>query len=212
MARICLPLVCRWEVNRASSSLTQEPLIVVANHLSNFDIPILVITVPERIAFLGQERLFHPPLGPLWKSFGSFPVRQGKVDRQAFRQANDVLKNKGWALGMFPEGVKSPNSELLPAYLGTAFIALHSNAHILPVGIAGTENITHKLSSPPPLLNRPLVRINIGKPFKLPHIEGRPSQDQLHQFTNIIMGQVAKLLPEGYRGLYGDICDEYRKS
>lgn len=52
----------------------------------------------------------------------------------------------------------------------------------------------------------PICRLsaNIGQPFTPPVIEGRPSREVMHSILDMIMGRIAALLPEGYRGVYAD--------
>jgi 1-acyl-sn-glycerol-3-phosphate acyltransferase len=200
--KVLLPLLCCWEVQKEKEPLPSEPLIIVANHLSNFDIPLLGICLPRKISFMGEEELFRFPLNLLWCALGSFPVHRRWVDRKAFYKASEVLKKKGWVLGMFPEGIKSPNAQLLKAHPGAALIAFRNDAYILPVGIAGTEKVKERIKVPSYLFRRPLVTLNLGKPFKLPPVEGRPTHNQLDSFTDFIMRQLAELLPQNYRGVY----------
>jgi 1-acyl-sn-glycerol-3-phosphate acyltransferase len=84
-----------------------------------------------------------------------------------------------------------------------AFIALRSNAVMLPVGISGTEKIRHKYQgSDKKLFYRPRVTVNIGQPFRLPPVNGKPSRADLVTSTETVMKSIADLLPEDYRGVY----------
>jgi 1-acyl-sn-glycerol-3-phosphate acyltransferase len=151
---------------------------------------------------MAKEESFHSPFfSPLLHGLGSFPVSRGQIDRKALRKASELL-GKGIALGIFPEGRRNPDAQLQSAHLGTAFIALHADAFILPVGITGTEKIKKRTKSINALLRRPQVVVNIGEPFKLPPVNGKLTRAQLASFTDFIMRRVAELLPESYRGAY----------
>jgi 1-acyl-sn-glycerol-3-phosphate acyltransferase len=192
-------LTC-YRVNGRGNVPKQGPLIVVANHLSNFDPPLLSTSLPCRIVFMAKEELFrHPILGPLTKGWQAFPVNRDKIDREALRQADQVVR-QGLALGLFPEGTRSPSAKLQQGYTGAALIALRSGCPILPVGIAGTENF-NKLDF---VFHRPKITVNIGKPFTLPAHGGRMTKEQLAPATDIMMKKIAELLPESYRGYYAD--------
>ena len=201
VAKVLLSVCCHWEIKNPKNALPQGPLIVAANHISWFDIPILGISLPRRIAFMGKEELFHPPFGFFFYRLGGFPVRRDEPDRRAIHKAEELLKD-GWALGMFPEGKRSRNAQLQQAYPGVALIALRGNATILPVGIVGTEKIKQRVASLSSLFHRPKVIVNIGETFKLPPSSGKLSRDQLTQSTDLIMKRIAELLPENYRGVY----------
>lgn len=193
-----LLLLSDWEVEGRGNVPHSGPLIVVANHLNLPDPPLLTASIPRRIIFMAKEELFRSRGGPFIRWFGAFPVRRGELDREAIRQAMKVL-DAGLALGMFPEGRRSPNSQLILAEPGTALIALRSRAPILPVGISGTEKV-QGLSI---FRHRPRIRVNIGQPFTLP-FEGRPTREKLSQATELIMRRIAELLPPKYQGVYGN--------
>jgi 1-acyl-sn-glycerol-3-phosphate acyltransferase len=203
MLPVFFPLLCRWEIKGERGSLPEGPLIVAANHLSNYDIPLLVISISRRISFMGQEELYRFPFGVGFRLFDSFPIHRGRVDRQAFDKVNEVLSREDWALGMFPEGRKSPTAQLQPAHPGTALIALQSDAYILPVGISGTEKVKERIERPTSFFHRPLVTASIGKPFKLPQqADGKMTRGHLKSCADIIMAKLCELLPQAYHGVY----------
>jgi 1-acyl-sn-glycerol-3-phosphate acyltransferase len=199
-----LSIVCDYEIKNRNVSIPDEPLIVVSNHLSWFDIPLLAIAIPRRISFMAKKEYFHSPVHAfLLRLYGSFTVDRGSVDRTAFDQAAKALQD-GRALGIFPEGTRSRTLRLQQGKLGAAFIALRSNPVILPVGISGTEKIRQKYEGKKRLFYRPKVTVNIGQPFRLPPVSGKPGRADLAKSTETIMRQIADLLPEDYRGVYRD--------
>ena len=199
-----LRLLCRYKVENKIGAMPEEPVVVVANHLSWIDIPLVGVCIPRRIAFMAKKEYaksrFH---GALIRLFGSFTVERGTVDRTALRLADEALR-KGCALGMFPEGTRSTTLQLKRGGLGAAFIALRNDAFILPVGIAGTEKVRQRYQNKRRFLHRPQVTVNIGQPFKLPRVEESPTRAQLASSTETIMRRLAELLPESYRGVYRD--------
>ena len=103
------------------------------------------------------------------------------------------------AVVIFPEGHISPNHSMQEAKAGAAFLAIKTQAAILPVGIYGTETFS------PRRMLFPVSRfyVNIGQPFTPPVIEGRITRDVFNSVLGMIMGRVAALLPEEYQGVYG---------
>ncbi len=83
---------------------------------------------------------------------------------------------------------------------GVTYLALRSQAPILPVGITGTEGIPGLLRVAVPLRR---IHVHIGQPFTLPVIEGNVPRPQVDQLIEMIMRRVADLLPPEYRGVYG---------
>ncbi len=118
------------------------------------------------------------------------------------RQASKVL-TKGLALIVFPEGSRSKNTQLQPAFPGSALIALRNDVPILPVGIAGTE----KIRGVAWLLRRPRVIVNIGHPFSLAPAGSKLTKVELAGLTDSMMARIAELLPLKYRGHYAEKRD-----
>jgi len=144
-----------------------------------------------------RELFYSRVIGYFIRGFGSFPVHRGQLDRKALRQAEQLLA-QGLALVMFPEGKRSKSAQLEPGFSGSALIAWHSGAPILPVGISGTERI----KGAGWLLRRPQITVNIGRPFYLPPVSSKLTKLKLAEHTDFIMERIAGLLPPEYRGNY----------
>jgi 1-acyl-sn-glycerol-3-phosphate acyltransferase len=190
----------RWKVEGRENIPGEGPLLIVANHLNNADPPLISVSLKRKTMFMAKEELFRSRfIGYFMKGFGAFPVHRGRLDRQALRQAEEVLHG-GMVLVMFPEAMRSKSGKLQAAFPGSALIAMHCRVPILPVGITGTERMKH-LSW---MLHHPRILVNIGKPFRLPKTDGKVSRADLDKSTNLIMGHIAELLPVEYRGYYTD--------
>jgi 1-acyl-sn-glycerol-3-phosphate acyltransferase len=206
-AAVALRFLCSYELRNRKRKLPDGPLIIVSNHLSWFDIPLIGIAIPRQIAFMAKKEYFHSRFHRhLVDLYGGFTVERGAVDGTALRKAFDVLDG-GRCLGLFPEGTRSKSLQLQQGHVGTAFIALHKNAYILPIGISGTEKIRIKFQRITNILYRPRVVVNIGEPFILPDVQGHPSRKDRDRATVIIMNRIAELLPESYRGVYRNNAD-----
>jgi 1-acyl-sn-glycerol-3-phosphate acyltransferase len=191
-------LLTRRQVKGSENIPMQGPLLVVSNHLSLADPPLLGISLKRKMAFVAKNQLFR-----FWllswalRNLGAFPVHRGQQDRQALRQTYQVLADSR-ALIIFPEGMRSRNGHLRPAFFGAAQIASRSGAPILPVGISGTEKLEH-LSW---WWRRPQVTVNIGHPFSLPPLRSNMTKGERMEFTHSIMQHIAELLPVDYQGDY----------
>ena len=198
VARITLFLLICRQVRGVENVPGQGPLLIVSNHLSLADPPLLNISFRRQVKFMAKAKLFRfKPFGYFLRGLGAFPVRQGKPDRKALHEAEQVL-GQGFALVIFPEGMRSRSGRLRQPFSGATLVALRSGAPILPVGITGTE----KLERFPWLLRRPRATVNIGSPFYLPPVSSKLTSVKLDELTNYIMQHVARLLPEEYRGNY----------
>jgi 1-acyl-sn-glycerol-3-phosphate acyltransferase len=204
---VCRPVVksvlfflIRCRVKGKENIPSQGPLLVVSNHIHLVDPILISLVISRKVAFMAKEELFRSKFSAFFmRNFGAFPVRRGRMDREAFKQANQVLA-KGRALVMFPEGRRSPDLQLQPALLGSAFIALRSGALILPIGVSGTE----KVKGIGWIWRRPRVTINIGRPFSLPPVRGRLIKQKRVELTDYIMSRIAELLSPEYRGNYAE--------
>ena len=196
--RILFSLLTSRQVRGKENIPSQGSLLVVANHLNLADPPLLTISLGRKVIFMAKEGLFRSHfLGYFIRSFGAFPVYRKQTDRQAIRQAKQVLA-EGLVLAMFPEGKRSRSAQLQPALSGSALIARHSGAPILPVGITGTE----KIKGVAWVLHRPQITVNIGRPFYLPSVSSKLTKVELAKFTDSMMCHIAELLPVEYRGDY----------
>lgn len=171
--------------------------IVVANHCSNLDPPIIgwaTGNLAGRIVhFMAKiEMRGWPIIGWLATQSGVYFVRRGERDRAAQRLSLEALA-AGRPIGMFPEGTRSRDGRLQDGKAGAAFLAMRSGAQLLPLGIAGTHRIFPGRSRWPRATR---IRIHIGEPFSLPHRpSGRLDRMELKQGTGRIMAEIAALLP-----------------
>jgi 1-acyl-sn-glycerol-3-phosphate acyltransferase len=176
--------------------------LVVVNHLSVFDPPLLGTLLPRRSWALAAEKYRrHPLFGPIMRLVGVIFVRRGEVDRRALRAALKVLREDGVVV-LAPEGTRSGTGQLQRAKTGAAYLASRTGATVVPVAITGTE----KMVSAVKRLRREQVRVVVGEPFKLPTTGERVKGPQLVAYTDLIMCRLAALLPESYRGYYRTRC------
>jgi len=198
IVRVLLPLLVRLEVVGKENFPERGPYILVTNHLSVFDTPVLLFLCPHTIrAFAAAKHRRNPVYAPLLAMAGSIWVRRGEVDREALRGAMEALQ-RGEVLGMAPEGTRARGVYALQrGKTGAAYLATRAGVPIVPVGLVGTEKIKENL----PRLRRTDVRVVIGEPFLLPE-SGRVRGPKLREYTDMIMRRIAALLPEEYRGVY----------
>ena len=203
-----------------------EALMVVSNHFSWFDAPLLAIFLPFQPTFLvateSQKKWY---VRFFLNIFGGIPIWRGQVDRKALRSAAQVLNNGG-RLGIFPEGGIDPgvaakvargevvpnirnhasriSAELVQPRSGIALLTSQTDARILPVALIGTELIMGNIFN----FRRTPVTIKIGEPFKAievdPELQGREKRQRLDEVANGIMREIAYLFPNENRGPYRD--------
>lgn len=179
------------------------PFILVANHCSQADPPLLGWATGYQIGrvvhFMAKEEMQRwPVIGWLADRSGVFFVRRGEGDRASQRTALALLA-KGEPIGIFPEGTRSRDGRMREARPGAALLAIRSGAPIIPVGIAGTHRMFPGRSKLP---RRTRVTFRIGRPFKLEHqATGRIDRAGLATGTQRITDEIAALLPPAQRPL-----------
>jgi 1-acyl-sn-glycerol-3-phosphate acyltransferase len=155
-----------------------DPLVVVSNHASYFDPPIVSNCVRRPVAYMAKQELFEiPVLAQAIKLYGAYPVSRGNADRNAIRAALECLEN-GWAVGVFLQGTRTPDGRITEPKKGAALLAAKAQAPILPVSLWGTEGILAKGSSIPRAVE---LTIRIGKVIAPP---SSTNKEQLEVVTH----------------------------
>jgi 1-acyl-sn-glycerol-3-phosphate acyltransferase len=171
------------------------PYIIAANHLSWTDIMLIPAAVPGNVVYMAKEEALHGKLGWLVHFLGAFPVKRGEADRQAMRTADDLLK-KGKVLAIFPEGTRSKTCTLAKGHAGLGMIALRAGVPVLPVAIWGSEHALKKF--------RPQVTVCYGEPIVFKPKGAKVTRKEIESATQEVMYRIAAMLPERYRGVYGE--------
>ena len=120
--------------------------VIVCNHMSQLDIPVLFNKLPTPIRFLAKRSLFYIPIfgWSLWIA-RFVPVDRGSV-RKA-RESIDVAARKirkGPSLVVFPEGTRSPDGKVKKFKSGAFVMAIKAGVPILPVAVRGTFQLVPK--------------------------------------------------------------------
>lgn len=142
--------------------------ILAPSHRSMMDIPFTAIVTPRQLRYMGKASLFRiPVLGTLFRALGGFPVERDGTDRKAVREAMQMLQD-GEILLVYPEGTRQHGDEIAPLQPGAAYLALRTGVPIVPVGIAGSEEILRSHGRRFPRFGR--VAIVVGEPVHPPSL------------------------------------------
>ena len=193
-------LLSRWEVRGKENVPREGPLLVVANHMTNIDPPLLSVSLGRYAMFMAKEGLFRTRLSNYFvRGLGGFPVRRERMQREVLIAAEQVL-NSNYALCIFPEGMRSRTGRLRQAFPGAAMIALRTGVPVLPAAITGTETVKGMV-----WLRRPRLTVTFGQPFHLPPPGVDGNRDKIAEY---MMERIAELLPLEYRGVYSYVGTE----
>jgi 1-acyl-sn-glycerol-3-phosphate acyltransferase len=154
-----------------------EPLIVMANHQSYLDIPVLYAALPEPFGMLAKHELFRLPIF----SAAMRGMRCVPIDRENVRQSLASLRRaaeqirSGSSIVVFPEGTRSTDGALQELKTGPFYLAEMARVPIVPVGIRGTRDALPKSKL---LVRSARVDVMIGEPI-LPGRRGPAERDRL---------------------------------
>jgi 1-acyl-sn-glycerol-3-phosphate acyltransferase len=145
------------------------PLLVVPNHDSQWDPPLVAAALRRRrpLRFLARANLWKiPGLGPVLTAIGQIPIARGSGDRGALDHATEALR-AGAAVCVFPEG-KLSNGERLRARSGVGWLARSCpDVRVVLCAISGTTDYVR-------FPRRPLVRLEFFEPASG---QPRPGED-----------------------------------
>lgn len=204
-----LRLWARPKITGAENIPDEGPVILASNHLAVFDSMLLPLMVRRHITFLAKSDYFTGTgvKGALKRWFyttlGEVPIDRTNKDsaQSALDTAAEIL-SQGHALGMYPEGTRSPDGRLFRGKTGVARLAAKTGTSIVPVAMINTE----KFNPPGTVMLRPhKVRIVIGEPLKFDDLEEGQAEDHIYlrERTNQLMAQLAELSGQEYVDVYG---------
>jgi 1-acyl-sn-glycerol-3-phosphate acyltransferase len=175
--------------------------IIAINHVSLYEAPFILAFWPIAPEAMGAVDIWsRHGQSTLVRLYGGIPVHRGEYDRRVLETILSALSS-GRPLLIAPEGGRSHTLGMRRALPGVAYAAYKTGVPIVPVGIAGATDDFLKLAL---LAKRPGLEMRIGIPINLPAVVGRGEERRrnLQKNADLIMYQIAALLPTEYRGVY----------
>ncbi|MBQ7705854.1 MAG: 1-acyl-sn-glycerol-3-phosphate acyltransferase [Selenomonadaceae bacterium] len=164
---------------------TTGGFILSANHVSNWDPPVLATFIEREVFYMAKEELFkNAVFAAAIRKLHAFPVKRDSADKNAIKTAVKVLKDGG-CLGIFPEGTRSKTGKLGKAESGVSLIAAMTKAPIIPAAIINTDKIFSAETK------FPRLAVVYGKPITFSG--SSKDKDALATFAQDIMAEIAKL-------------------
>ena len=194
---------CRIDDREVEKIPFKGPALVIFNHTNFLEVPLLYThLIPRPVSGLAKAESWNIPLyGFLARQWNGVPIKRGTVDMNAFRKISEVLKQERILL-LAPEGTRNVTGVLKKAYPGIITMAMQNNVPIIPVAHYGSENFWTNMKK----FKKTDFTVRVGKPFFIEPGEERVSGKVRKDILFAIMVQLAKLLPEEYRGEYSDIA------
>ena len=193
LARALFMPVMTMNVTGLENFPRQGPVVLAANHVTNFDVFPMQFALPRPIFFMGKAELFRNPLMDIiLRNLSGFPVNRGDKDLWAMRHAAKVLQH-GQTLGMFPEGTRSKGMGLAVAKTGAARLALDAECPIVPMAVVGSDQFFKRFPQ------RTRVQITLLAPL-MPRLG-----ENALALTDRLMFTLAQALPKEMRGVYAEM-------
>lgn len=169
----------------------RTPYIVVCNHLSNADIP-LISNLPWEMKWVAKKELFDLPIvGRMMKLAGDISVNRAEKNKKdrLFEQCRYYL-DRHCSVMFFPEGTRSRTGKLGKFAPGAFELAVKENIPVLPLVIDGTQDCLPKKNW---VFKRDVyINLKVLDPV-MPGKDGpERSVDLLQTVRNQIAGQLAE--------------------
>jgi 1-acyl-sn-glycerol-3-phosphate acyltransferase len=190
MAVALMRLLFRVEGRGTEHVPVEGPVLIVANHSSVLDPPLVGGMCPRQLTFLAKAELFRiPGFGGLIRRLGARPLRREGADPSALRTARRVLA-EGRALLVFPEGTRGEEGRLREAKPGAALLAVQSGATVVPVYVSGSGRAWPRGRRLP----RPAkVMVTFGAPLRFQQATGADRKAQYETASRQMMAAIAEL-------------------
>ena len=166
----------------------KDCFIMVSNHGSLLDPPLLGHALGRNISFMAKAELFQIPfLGFVIKACGAYPVKRGIVDKNTIKTACKKLSNDN-SIGIFIDGTRQKNGRVNKPKQGAALLAFKNQKLLLPVAIVNSHRLI-RFRCFIPLFSK--IVIKVGKPIQPPQSSSR---DDLHSVTMLLQDRINNLI------------------
>ena len=165
-----------------------DSFIMVSNHGSLLDPPLLGHALGRNISFMAKAELFKIPfLGFIIKACGAYPVKRGIADKNTIKTACKKLSDDN-SIGIFIDGTRQKNGRVNKPKQGAAFLAFKNQKLLLPVAIVNSHRLI-RFKFFIPMFSK--IVIKVGKPVQPPQSSSR---DDLHSVTMLLQEKINNLI------------------
>ena len=170
----------------------RNPYIVVSNHVSNADIP-LISNLPWEMKWIAKKELFDTPvIGWMMSMAGDIPVARGKLRQRVlvFKKSRYYL-SKNISVMFFPEGTRSRSGKMNRFNTGAFDLAIREGLPILPLVIDGTRDCLPKKSWV--FSHRADVRLEVLQPIPTDRYKKSESNELTQEVRSVMLHKLAEM-------------------
>lgn len=203
-----LRTIFRPRITGAEHVPAAGPVIIAANHESFADQFLIPLGARRQVFYFAKAEYFNAP-GLRGKAMAAFFHGMGQVpvERTDTRSAAAVIDvgldvlGEDCALGIFPEGTRSPDGRLYKFRTGVARLAIRSGAPVVPVGLVGSRDV---LPSDSRIPHRAPVSMHFGPPLTFGHLADQERSSRvLREATETIRHAIQELSGQEYVDTFG---------
>ena len=159
-------------------------LIVVANHQSHYDPPMMAVGTHRHFHFIAKVPLFtNPAFGAVIRLWNAIPLNQEKGDTAAMRTAIEHLE-KGRIVLIYPEGARTHDGALNEFKPGVGLLIKRAKAPVLPMAVEGAFDVWPRFRARPRLRGK--LRVEFGPVIPYPELEAAGARGMLDLLKNRI--------------------------
>jgi 1-acyl-sn-glycerol-3-phosphate acyltransferase len=169
----------------------EKGYVLVSNHSSYFDIPVIMASLPVQFRFFAKQGLFRIPfLGTHLQRAGHIPVIRGdaRASLKSMSEGARMLRERNLSVLVFPEGGRTVD-HLAEFKEGTAYIAIKAGVPAVPIGLEGMRNILKMHTG---YVYPGTVHLRVGDPIETAHLTVRDREE----LTRELHDRVAELCGE----------------
>ena len=177
---------------KIKESWKEGGVLIVANHASYFDPPVVGVSYGKKTAFLARKTLFKKGFfGWLYPKLNAIPVDQEGPDMSSLKRIIKELKNGNPVL-IFPEGQRSVDGKILPGEAGVGLVIAKSKAPVLPMRIFGAFEAFPRGAKIPKFFTKITVSVGDMITFDEDQLKTK-TRESYQKISDCVMNAIARI-------------------
>ncbi len=188
--RLLMPMLWNARVYGRHNEPSDGGVVYISNHQSFLDPMLIGFGLVRPLNYMARSTLFDTPgLDQLMTSLNAFPVKRGKADTGALKEAMRRIKRGGQVL-VFAEGTRTQDGRIAPFLPGVSLLAQRAADWIVPVVIDGAFEVWPRTQSLPSLGN---IAVSFGQAIPQQEARGFKSAELVEHIRQIMIKMQADI-------------------